>query len=160
MTVAKRQANYLRLTNTHYRVQAHSPSQSAADSAHAAHVPESCVVKGVLLKNRRNGKYLMALAPASNRLNLGWLRPHTGMELEIAAEEELQRMFPDCDTGAVPGFGQAYNVDMIWDEHLADPDQLYLEAGDHRELIEIDHDDFLQLFGTYPHACISEPRGG
>ena len=158
MTVARRLANYLNVTNTDYKLHTHMDSRSAADSAHAAHVPEASVVKGVLLKNRETGRYLMALAPASNRLNLPWIDPKTGMELEIAGEEELGDLFPDCDLGAVPAFGQAYNLDMIWDEQLAGPAQLYIEAGNHQELIKIDHDDFLQLFGAYPHALISQPR--
>jgi len=158
MTIATRLANYLSVTQTDYQVLAHKPTHSAADSAHAAHLSEASVVKSVLLRDRRSGRYLMALAPASNRLKLGWLEAEENADLEMAREEELVGLFPDCEMGAVPGFGQAYHLDMVWDDQLAEQAQLYFEAGNHEELIQIDHDDFLQLFGTYRHNAISLPH--
>jgi Ala-tRNA(Pro) deacylase len=160
MTVANRLANYLSVTQTDYQLLHHKPTNSAADSAHAAHLAEGSVVKSVLLRDRLSGHYLMALTPASNRLKPGWLESDDNADLEVVREEELFGMFPDCELGAVPGFGQAYDLDMIWDDQLADQAQLYFEAGNHEELIEIDHDDFLQLFGTYRHDAISLPERG
>ena len=75
----------------------------------------------------------------------------------LAKEAELGEVFPDCELGAVPGFGQPYQLDMVWDDDLAEQESLFFEAGDHRELIEIAHDDFLRLFGSFPHAAISRP---
>ena len=159
MSVSNRLANYLTVTQTDYELRPHAPSQTAAQSAHAAHVSETSVVKGVMLRDRRSGRYLMALTPASNRLRLGWVVPEGDSELVMAREEELVDLFPDCDLGAVPGFGQAYGLDMIWDDQLARQDQLYFEAGNHKELVKIDHDDFLKLFSSYRHAKISMPGG-
>ena len=157
MAVAHRLASYLSVTQTDYQLRSHKPTQSAVDSAHAAHLPEASVVKSVLFRDRRSGRYLMALAPASNRLKLGWLHSDTSSDLEMASEEDLEGLFPDCELGAIPGFGQAYDLDMVWDDQLAEPAQLYFEAGNHKELIQLDHDDFLQLFGTYRHDAISLP---
>ena len=68
-----------------------------------------------------------------------------------------QEVFPDCELGAVPGFGQGYQVDVVWDDELSAQESLFFEAGDHRELIEIDHVDFLRLFNCFPHDTISKP---
>ena len=158
MTVSTRLANYLTVTQADYDLRPHAPSHTAAESAHKAHVPESIVVKSVMLRDTRTGRYLMALTPASNRLRLGWVVPEGDEELVMAREEELVDLFPDCDLGAVPGFGQAYGLDMIWDDQLGREQELYFEAGLHDELVRIDHDEFLKLFGSYRHATISMPH--
>ncbi len=146
------------MSRADYDLRPHAQSHTAAESAHKAHIPEECVVKGVLLRDRRSGRYLMALTPASNRLRLGWVVPEGEQELVMAQEQELVDLFPDCELGAVPGFGQAYGLDMIWDDQLARQDELYFEAGRHDELVRIEHDEFLKLFGSYRHATISLPQ--
>ena len=113
MSVADRLANYLTITQTEYELRPHAPSETAAQSAHAAHVSETSVVKGVMLRDRKSGRYLMALTPASNRLRLGWVVPEGDSELVMACEDELVDLFPDCDMGAVPGFGQFAGVQLI-----------------------------------------------
>lgn len=157
MTTATRLTNFLNLSQTDYRLVPHRHTESAADSAHAAHVPTARVVKSVLLRDRRDGHYLMALTPACNRVDLGWVRDRIPADPVLAKESELGEAFPDCEYGAVPGFGQAYQMDVVWDDDLADQPSLFFEGGDHRELIEIDHDEFLRLFGTFPHGVISQP---
>lgn len=157
MSVANRLSNFLVLSQTDYRCVSHRRTSTAADSAHAAHIPSSRVVKSVLLRDRWNGRYLMALTPACNRVELDWVREGAAADPVIAKESELSEVFPDCELGAVPGFGQAYQVDVVWDDELGQQQSLFFEAGDHRELIEIDHDDFLRLFDGFPHATISRP---
>ena len=75
----------------------------------------------------------------------------------LAREAELNDVFPDCELGAVPGFGQAYRVDVIWDDDLGEQPSVFFEAGDHEELIEIDRDEFHRLFDGFPHGMISQP---
>ncbi len=158
MSTATRLNNFLNLSQTPYRVVHHRHTESAADSAHAAHVPTSRVVKSVLLRDRRQGRYLMALTPACNRIELGWVGEGTGIDPVLAREAELADVFPDCEVGAVPGFGQAYQLDMIWDDHLGEQQSLFFEAGDHEDLIEIERDEFHRLFDGFPHATISRPN--
>ena len=68
MSAATRLTNFLNLSQTPYRLVPHRHTETAADSAHAAHVPSTRVVKSVLLRDRADGHYLMALAPACNRV--------------------------------------------------------------------------------------------
>lgn len=156
MSVANRLNSFLTLSQTPYRLVPHRHTETAADSAHAAHIPSSRVVKSVLLRDRGNGRYLIALTPACNRVELDWVRG-AAADPVLAREAELGEVFPDCELGAVPGFGQAYHLDVVWDDELSQAESLFFEAGDHRELIEIDHDDFLRLFDGFPHASISKP---
>ncbi len=74
MSAATRLRHFLSLSQTPYRLVAHRHTETSADSAHAAHVPTPRVVKSVLLRDRQDGHYLMALAPACNRVELGWVR--------------------------------------------------------------------------------------
>lgn len=157
MSVANRLKNFLTISQTQYRLVPHLHSQTAAASAEAAHIPSARVVKSVLLRDRANGRYLIALTPACNRLDLSGVRDGVATEAVLADEAELDDVFPDCELGAVPGFGQAYQVDMVWDDELSEQESLFFEAGDHEALIEIEHDDFLRLFHGFPHASISKP---
>jgi Ala-tRNA(Pro) deacylase len=146
--------SYLRIADVEYDVVAHGPTQSAYDSARAAHLPAAEVVKSVLLKDKCSDRYVMALLPASHRLKLRWVNAVLGCELMLAAEPEIDKKFPDCASGAVPGFGQAYLLEMIWHEELGRCSELYFEAGSHEELIHIGHAEFEELFHPHAHGVI------
>ena len=156
MSTAIRLSNFLNLSQTPYNVVHHKHTECAADSAQAAHIPSARVVKSVLLRDKHEDRYLMALTPACNRIELGWVRDGTGTDPVLAHESELADVFPDCEVGAVPGFGQAYHLDIIWDEDLGKQPSLFFEAGDHEDLIEIEQHDFHRLFDGFPHATISQ----
>lgn len=157
MSTATRLSNFLKLSQTPHNIVHHSHTETAADSARAAKVPASRVVKSVMLRDELEGNYLMALTPACNRIELRWIREGTGAHPRLARESELAEVFPDCELGAVPGFGQAYQLDVVWDDDLGEQPSLFFEAGDHQDLIEIEQDDFHRLFDGYPHATISRP---
>ena len=158
MSIANRLANYLSISQINYRLVPHRITHSAADSAHAAHLGAARVVKSVLLRDRNNGRYMVALTPACNRLELPLMCMELASDPVLAREAELPEVFPDCTLGAVPGFGQAYNLDVVWDDELASQPCLYFEAGNHEELIEIEDFEFHQLFDSFPHALISLPN--
>ena len=148
--------NYLSVAHVRYQVVPHRFTETAFDAACSAHVSASSVVKAVVLRDRHTQDFAMALMPAANRLKLSWLPPRYA-HMQLAGEDEFVRMFPDCALGAVPGFGQAFHMDMVWDEELLERDTLYFEGGDHEALIRIDQYDFRDLFGRYDHAVISLP---
>ncbi len=156
MSTAIRLSNFLKLSQTPYRLVHHRHTESAADAAHAAHIPTGRVVKSVLLRDKREGRYLVALTPACNRIELRWVSEGTGTDPVLAHESELAEVFPDCEVGAVPGFAQAYNLDVVWDDDLGEQTSLFFEAGDHEDLIEIERDEFHRLFDGFPHATISQ----
>ncbi len=156
MTAAKRLANFLALSQTNYRVIPHNATETAAETARVAHLAAARVAKSVLLRDRGSGRYLIALAPACNRVELDWVREGARVDPVLAQEAELGEVFPDCTLGAVPGFGQAYQLEIVWDDELGEQPSVYLEAGDHEELIEIDRDEFHRLFDAFPHGVISQ----
>ena len=63
--------------------------------------------------------------------------------------------FQDCDVGAVPALSNAYGLDVIWDEQLTNASEIYIEAGDHENLIHMHGDAFCKLMEDLPHNIIS-----
>lgn len=157
MSVAHCLENYLCQAHVEYDVVHHSFTNNAYDSACSAHVPISNMVKAVMLRERDCEQYVLATAPACNKLKLPWINKELHRDLILAEEQELSSRFPDCTLGAVPGFGQAYGLETIWDDQLAAQPNLYFEAGDHEDLIHIDKQQFSLLFGQLPHSVISLP---
>ena len=75
--------------------------------------------------------------------------------LRLATEAELKDLFEDCELGAIPPFGPAYGMETVWDESLENIPEVYVEAGDHEELIRIDGKTFLGLLGSARHGNFS-----
>lgn len=153
MTVANRVVRYLREQDVDYEVLRHPHSSSSMESAEFAHIPGARIAKSVLLEDERG--YLLAVLPASNRLDLGELHRQTNRDLEIASELELQALFEDCEPGAVPPLGTVYNMDTVIDESLAEQSDVYFEAGDHEQLIHVSGETFETLMGDVQHAHFS-----
>ena len=128
-----------------YRVVAHPRTDSASRTAEAAHVPGDELAKGVLVEDA--GHYMVAVLPATRRLQFGKLHHMLGEHVGLATEEEVQSVFSDCERGAVPALGTAYKLETLLDESLATQAEIYVEGGDHRSLIRLDGSDFRELLG-------------
>jgi Ala-tRNA(Pro) deacylase len=144
MSIAQTVTRFLDDQHARYDLLQHEHTESAAQSAIAAHVPISQMAKAVVLKDE-DGNHLMALLPATNKLRVDQLREMLHRDYRLVSETELGSLFQDCEQGAVPAFGQAYGMDIVWDSHLLDAADVYTEAGDHEQLIHMDRDQFLNL---------------
>jgi Ala-tRNA(Pro) deacylase len=128
--------NYVRIT--------HSTAYTARETAVSAQIPGKGLAKTVILK--ADGKMIMAVLPASRRLDLGLLREAVGAnKVEIANETEFKDMFPDCDIGAMPPFGNLYGMDVISEGILAENEEIAFNAGSHTEVVRLSYKDFLEL---------------
>ncbi len=143
MTIPETVREYLDRADVNYQVQHHAHTASSLQSAYSAHVPAEQIAKGVLLWDELG--YVLAVIPASNTLQLETLNYLIDRKLELATEEELGDVFPDCALGAVPAIGWAYRVPTIVDEELLEHPVIYFEAGDHEELIAVEEADFEAL---------------
>ena len=95
--------------------------------------------------------------PASRRVELQSLERQFGRRLVLASEREVQDVFSDCSKGAIPAVGQAYGLDVVWDDCLASCPDVYFEAGDHTDLVRMSGKEFTFLMGRRPHGTISSP---
>lgn len=134
---------YLDQSDVNYDVLPHPYSSSSMQTAQAAHVPGQQIAKAVLLED--DDGYLLAVVPATHRVELGILRRQLNRELWLASEGELADLFHDCALGAVPPLGRAYGFDMVVDDCLTDCSEVYFEAGDHMELVHVDGRSFNTL---------------
>ncbi|WP_096085563.1 aminoacyl-tRNA deacylase [Agaribacterium haliotis] len=144
---------YLMRSNIPFEVLEHPLSNNSMQSAHSAHVSPSQLAKAVILRDRYH--YLMCVLPSSHSLVLNWLNRELDARYELAAENELQNLFPDCEQGAVPALGTPYGIDVVWDRSLKHVNDIYLEGGDHRHLVHISKDDFEALMDDCDLSTIS-----
>ena len=122
----------------------HSPAYTAQGIAASAHVKGMELAKTVMIKV--DGKMAMAVLPAPYKVDFDLLRKAIGSRsVELAEEEEFQAMFPGCEVGAMPPFGNLYNLDVFVTESLAQDEEIAFNAGTHTELIRMTFKDFSRL---------------
>jgi Ala-tRNA(Pro) deacylase len=153
MGIARRLQWYLDHHDADYELVRHAHSRSSLDTAMRAGVPVDLVAKSVLLEDERG--YLMAVLPASRRVDIHALRSETCRKLGLAEEKELGSIFEDCEIGAVPPMGAAYGIPMVVDDTVLEAPDIYFEAGDHEALVHMRGSDFRSLVRDAPHGRFS-----
>ena len=128
--------------------------RAAPRAAALAHVPGDQVVKTVVLADERG--FLMVAVPATHRVQLGLLRRCYHRHLGLATEQDLGELFDDCELGAVPPIGEPYGLDVLVDMSLSRCDDVYFEAGNHRDLVHMKGSDFRALLTGSDHGFFSE----
>ncbi len=127
-----------------YIVISHSVAYTAQGIAALAHIPGRELAKTVIVKI--DGELAMAVVPASRHVDLNLLRSAAkAWSVELASELEFKSRFADCETGAMPPFGNLYNMRVIADESLARDKEVAFNAGTHRELVRMAWADFEKL---------------
>ena len=122
----------------------HSKAFTAQEVAASAHIPGKELAKTVIVKI--DGKIAMAVLPASYRINLGRLKDAShAKQIELASENDFQDYFPECETGAMPPFGNLYDMDVYVEESLVDDEEIAFNAGSHTELVKLSYQDFERL---------------
>ena len=152
MSLAIRLRWYLDSHGIDYEIVRHRHSTSSRDSSEKAHLPAGRVVKSVLLEDERG--YVIVNLPAACQIDFGSLERLVHRALELASEAETEDVFMDCERGAVPAVGDPYNVPMVVDESLLRMPDVYIEGGDHLELIHLDQSAFRSLMGKASHGHI------
>lgn len=127
-----------------YLVISHSLAYTAQGIAALAHVSGKKLAKTVIVKI--DGILAMAVVPASHHVDLNQLRMLAGAQtVEIASEREFKDAFPDCETGAMPPFGNLYDMAVYADASLAQNEEITFSAGTHRELVRMAWNDMARL---------------
>ena len=153
MTIAASVQKHLIREGVTYRLIEHTRTLDSAHTAQAAHVPGAQLAKGTLLKDDQG--FIIAVVPATRRVDLGAIHRRFGRPLGLATEGELASLFGDCEPGAVPPLGAAYGIANVLDDSLMEESDVYFEAGDHRGLVHVSGADFRKLMTDAPHGDIS-----
>jgi Ala-tRNA(Pro) deacylase len=139
--------------NVTYDVLTHDPTMSSTRTAQACHVSGDRLAKAIVL--RHDGRYLLAVLPATHHVRLADLKTQIGDDVDLADEDEIKRLFPDCAPGAVPPVGECYELDVIVDDSIQAQPDVYLEAGDHMTLVHLDQAQFTRLMAEARHGRFS-----
>lgn len=125
-----------------YETVPHREAFTAQGVAAATHVSGWQMAK-VLIARDENKRYVMIVLPASCRADLATLRRVTGRpHLELAAEEEIASLFPDCELGAMPPFGNLYGLEVYVDACFPRNKPIAFQAGNHHEVVKIAYPDY------------------
>jgi len=151
---------FLDSNNVKYMVMSHSLAYTAQGVAALAHVSGKKLAKTVIVKI--DGILAMAVIPASEHVDLERVRTLTGAEaVEVATEREFTDAFPDCETGAMPPFGNLYDMPVYADVRLAENEEITFTAETHRELVRMQWEDMARLVNPtvdrliYQHAAVA-----
>ena len=153
MAIAITLEKYLQKQGVDYAIMAHPRSYTSMDTAQVSHVPGDHLAKSVLLRDARG--YLVAVVPATHRLDLDRLGRLLDRPVQLATETEVGALFGDCDFGAIPPCGTAYGLETVVDDALIRQREIWFEAGDHEELVRVDGAQFDALMGAAEHGRIS-----
>ena len=147
-----------------YDVMHHDPAFTAQQLAARLHVPGREFVKVVVVK--LDGSYVLAVLPAPLRVNFKALAQGAGSKkCQLASEAEFQQLFPDCELGAMPPFGNLYNLPTYVDQELTADENIVINAGTHAEALRLRYADFARLarprvirFGEPPPAEVAAKK--
>lgn len=127
-----------------YVVIQHSPAFTMQEVASATHIPGKELAKTVIVEI--DGSLAMAVLPASQRADFEQLREAVGAQrVTLAREDVFRSRFPDCEPGAMPPFGNLYDMDVYVADTLAEDEQIAFNAGTHSQLVRMSYQDFERL---------------
>ena len=135
---------FLDSNNIKYITIFHSRAYTAQEVAAIAHIPGKKLAKTVMVK--MDGKMAMAVLTASDKVDFDSLKEAVGAsKVELASEQEFEDLFPGCDIGAMPPFGNLYEMQVFVEENLTEDTVIAFNAGSYTELIKLSYKDFERL---------------
>lgn len=144
MTCRERLERYFRENGVKYEVQSHPEVYTAQEVAAVEHIPGRSMAKVVMAMV--NGTLTALVLAAPNRVDIPKVKAALGAkDARLAREQEFSTVFPDCEVGAMPPFGNLYNVPVLVDRALTEDPAITFNAGSHRETMTIAYQDFVRL---------------
>lgn len=161
MALNERLQRLLEQTRVRYQVLTHNEAFTAQEVAAASHVPGAELAKVVVLREE-GGFFLMVVLPAPRRLDLAAVVTATGRQrLQLATEEEIRRLFPDCEAGAMPPFGNLYDMPAYVDACFRRHRDFFFQGGNHHEVVAMAFEDYVRLAQPMVgQLCFHHVEGG
>lgn len=136
--------DYLDKNGKKYVIVTHSEAFTAQEVAASAHIPGKDMVKTVMIK--ADGDMKMVVLPSTHDVDFNAIREALDADdVELASEEEFKSLFPESETGAMPPFGNLYDIDTLVAESLTNGDIIAFNAGNHKEVIKLAFSDYEEL---------------
>jgi Ala-tRNA(Pro) deacylase len=127
-----------------YETLEHAPVFSSQGLAAIEHEPGKYVAKPVIVK--ADDRYLMCVLPAPRKVELSKLKGQLeAASVELADEDEIGKLFPDCELGAEPPFGNLYELPTVMDQTLEQDDHIVFQAGTHGKAVRMSMADYRRI---------------
>lgn len=140
----KQLKEFLESNKIKYHTMTHSPAFTSQEIAAAAHISGKDLAKTVIIKT--DGHLAMVVLPANHQVNFAKLKDALGTKaVDLASESEFKDKFSGCEVGAMPPFGNLYEMPVFVDSELSTHDHIMFNAGSHSELIDLAYKDFDRL---------------
>jgi Ala-tRNA(Pro) deacylase len=144
MTILRKLKDYFEKNQIPYEVGYHVRVYTAQEVAAFQHVPGKEMAKVVMVK--ADGKMVMLVLPSSYQVDMKKLKGVLNCKkVGMAKEEEFQELFPDSEIGAMPPFGNLYNLEVWVDQVLTEDESIVFRAGTHVETLKIKYKDYVRL---------------
>ena len=141
---AKKLKEFLDANHIKYTVLTHSTAYTAPEIASLAHVPGKELAKTVIVKI--DDRIMMVVLPSSQHVDFSLLKASAkAKSASLVPETEFRDLFPGCEIGAMPPFGNLYDIPVFVDDSLTSDKEIAFNAGTHRELIRMSCGDFYKL---------------
>jgi HD-like signal output (HDOD) protein/prolyl-tRNA editing enzyme YbaK/EbsC (Cys-tRNA(Pro) deacylase) len=143
MPIAKTVKQYLDNKHVIYDVLDVPNFRSPLEAAGLAGIAPRALYYPVILRDPFG--LLMAILPASHKLDFQRLSASLHRTVEPAFQTQLSSVFADCQPGLIPPLGEPYSIRTIIDASLSTPEDVYIVAGDHARLIKLRRKDFMLM---------------
>jgi len=144
MPISKKLTHFLDENHIKYVVIEHFQAYTAQEIAAAVHIPGKELAKSIIVK--ADGKFVMVVLPATYKINFDLLKSAIGKEdVSLASEEDFKSLFPDCEIGAMPPFGNLYDMPVYMSQSLNEDKEIAFNAGTHTEVFRMGMDDYKRL---------------
>lgn len=144
MALSPKVKDYLESKHIGYQLLEHEAAFTAQEIAGAQHLPGRNVVKTVIVN--ADGQFVMCVLPAVHRIDFSKLKNILkARDVHLAEESEVASLFPDCEVGAEPPFGQVYGLKVYADKILEENEEIAFNAGTHTDMLRIKYKDFVRL---------------
>lgn len=138
---AQRIKEFLDSRNVPYESIIHSPTFTAQRTAQSTHIKGKYMAKTVVVKV--DGRPCMVVIPAHLHVDLAQIKKATGASaVELAHERDFAALFPECEAGAMPPFGNLFGMDVFVQRDLTKDDRIAFNAGTHTEVVRLAYKDF------------------
>jgi Ala-tRNA(Pro) deacylase len=135
---------FLRVADVEYTVLPHQRAHTARQEAAAALIPVSNWAKVVIVF--ADGEPVQAVVPADCDVDFGRLAALIGVpHVRMATEDEIDWLYPDCETGAMPPLGPLYRQLVCVDRRLTEHDDIAFNAGSFDDAVVMSVRDFMAL---------------
>ncbi|CUS97999.1 aminoacyl-tRNA deacylase [Candidatus Chrysopegis kryptomonas] len=144
MPICERLKNYLDSNGVKYITIVHSTAFTSQEIAASVHIKGKEFAKCVIVKS--DGNFFMLVIPSDHKINFEKAKKVLNVgDLKLATEDEFRSLFPDCETGAMPPFGNLYNVPVYMDEKFKSIDEISFNGGTHNDVVKMKMEDYIRL---------------